>query len=165
MEAATLMSSGFAQWGNMEPLLPSSCSDPVVWGKPGVLCRNHMLEVARCCLWGCCILDSHGCCMKGCSSSDGCFHSLGHKAVLLAQGAKERLQNAPGCPPSLPHWRHTHKHMRLTLLQTGNLSPQAPPLRQQLAGAWTNTCTDRHCQASWWGPGSPSPSQPPTLAV
>lgn len=33
MEAATLMSSGFAQWGNMEPLLLSSWSDPVVWGK------------------------------------------------------------------------------------------------------------------------------------
>lgn len=48
----------------------------------------------------------------------------------------------------------------------GNLSPQTLPLRQQLAGAWADTCTVRHCQASWWNhPGSPSSSQPPTLAV
>lgn len=47
-----------------------------------------------------------------------------------------------------------------------HLSPQTPPLRQQLAGAWTNTCTEGHCQASWWNhPGSPSSSQPPTFAV
>lgn len=47
-----------------------------------------------------------------------------------------------------------------------HLSPQTPPLRQQLAGAWTNTCTEGHCQASWWNhPGSPSSSQAPTFAV
>lgn len=48
MEAAASMSCGFTQWRNMEPLLLSSCSDPVVWGNPGVLYGNHMLEVARC---------------------------------------------------------------------------------------------------------------------
>lgn len=48
----------------------------------------------------------------------------------------------------------------------GNPSPQTLCLRQQLAGAWTNTCTVRHCQTSWWShPRSPSSSQPPTLAV
>lgn len=44
--------------------------------------------------------------------------------------------------------------------------PQTPPLRQQSAGTWTNTCTNGHCPGFWWDhPGCPSPAPPPTLAV
>lgn len=40
------------------------------------------------------------------------------------------------------------------------------PSRQQLAAAWTNTCSDRHCQASWWNHlESPSSPQPPALGI
>lgn len=91
------------------------------------------------------MLDSPGCCMEGCSSRDGCFHSLGHKAVLLAWAAKERLQNVAGCPPSLPHWQHPHRHMGLTLLQTGTGQPVTPDTSFKTATGW---CLDQHlhCQ-------------------
>lgn len=142
-----MVSSGFAQWGNMEPLLPPSCFDPAVWGKPtGFLRGNHMSEVARCCSWGCCTLDSLGCCMEGCSGRDGCFHSLDHKAVLLAQAAKETVQNAPGCPPALPHQQHPQEHVGLTLHWTGQSTGQ-PATADTSFKAATSWCLDqRLCQ-------------------
>lgn len=79
--------------------------------------------------------------MEGCSIRDCCFHALGHIAVLLAQAAIERLQNAPGCPPSLPHWQHPHKHEGLTLLQTGTGQPVTIDASFKAA---TGCCLDQH---------------------
>lgn len=127
-----------------------------------------MSEEAHVCSRGCRTLDSLSCCMKSCSRGDGRFHSLGHKVVLVAQGARERRQNAPGCPPVLLHQRHPHEPVGLTLQARaqGNLPPQTPPLKEQPAGTWTDTCTNRHRPAFWRDhPGSPSPCLLPPLAV
>lgn len=148
-----MASSGFVQWGNMEPLLPPSCSDPVAGGKlTGIFCRNHMLEVAD----------------RGDLSADAQKAALAGMAVFTPWVTKwfywtrlpKRGFNTP--QPALPHQYHPYEHVVLSLQQTGNLPL---PLRQQPAGAWINTCTNTHCPAFWWDhSGSVSPLQPPTLA-
>lgn len=152
-----LASSGFAQWGNMEPPLPPSCSDSAVWGKSArFLGGNHMLGMVCSSLWGCCMLDSLGCCMEGFSSKCGCFHSLAHNVVLLPLhcpvSSEASLQACKGSARQARAW--------------SNLPPQTPPVKQQPAAAWTNTCTSEHCPVFCWNhQGSSSPLHHPTLAV
>lgn len=144
MEAATLARSGFAQWGNVEPPVLPSCSDPAVWEKPaGFLCGNHMSEVAHCCSRGCRMLDSLGCCTEGCPGRDGLFHSLGHKQSCWPRLPKRGFKTPQAVFLPFPTSRHPHKHVGLALHRTGQSTGQ-PATTDTSFKAATGWCLDKH---------------------